>query len=256
MAEDLTPADQAGVEPEDELPPYQARFQLVLGVLLGIGMAAVAATVIFLATDRDEPRAPVFSTWEPTAKTGEVALRQIAEHVAAKYDLPDGRQLVSIEGQPLNSLGTPLKVSVTADDGAIKRYEDGALFTLDGDGENGAISRGKPSNTRKFVLGRESFELALYTFRYVGNIDVVVAILPPPPGEKPSRVMFFRREDLEPLLRHPLERTLPGPARPKIRGMSRGLRTELKKLTEANIYEFDIRTGLDGLPVMALERSR
>lgn len=256
MAEDLTPVEQPDVDPDEELPPYQARFQLVLGVLLGIGMAAVAATAIFLATDRGEPRAPVFSAWQPTAKTGDVALRQIAEHVAGKYDLPGGRQLVSIEGEALTSLGTPLKVSVTDDEGAITRYEDGALFTLDGDGDNGAISRGKPSKTRLFVLGRESFELALYTFRYVGNVDVVVAILPPPRGEKPSRVMFFRRKDLAPLLRAPLERTLPGPARPKIRGMSKALRADLKKLTESNMYAFDIRTGIDGLPIMALERSR
>lgn len=256
MAEDLTPPEDPaeGVEvDDDEPPPYQARFQLVLGVLLGVGLAALAATGIFLATDREEPRSIPWSAWQPTAKTGEVALAQIAEHVATKYDLPGGRQLVSVEGEPLNYLGLPMKVAVTGDDGSIKRYERGALFKLDGGGKNGSISEGKPSTRRLLVLGRESLELALYTFRYVDNLDVVVAMLPPAPGDKPSRAMFFRREDLEPTLRNPLHVTLPNPP-PKINKMPAGERAQLQHLTSANLYDYEIQPGVDNLPVMNLER--
>lgn len=249
MAEDLIPAELE----EDEPPPYQSRFQLVLGVLLGIGMAAVAATAIFLVTDREEPRPVKWSAWEPTAKTGAAALDQIADHVGLKYYLPGGRQLVSIEGGPLQFVGVPMKLAVTGSDGAISRYEEGALFEMCGLGDRCAISKGKPSTKRLLVLARESLELALYTFRYVDNLDVVVTMLPPAPGEKPSRAMFFRRQDLEPSIRNPLRFTLPRPP-PRINKMPDSEREELEQLAQRSMYNFEIQPGLDTLPIMTLQR--
>ena len=246
---------QATEQPDadDDAPPYQSRFQLVLGVLLGIGMAAVAATAIFLATDREEPRPFKWSGWEPAAKTGEQALDQIAEHVGLKYYLPSGRQLVAVRGGPLSIQGVPLTVAVTGDDGSIKQYDEGALFQLCGLGKNCAINEGKPSTRRLLVLGRESLELALYTFRYIDNLDVVVAMLPPAPGDTPSRAMFFRRQDLEQKLRDPLHVTLPGPT-PAINKVRGAKRAELEHLTGPNIYNYKIEPGLDVRLIMSLER--
>ena len=250
MAEDLIPAE---VEADDEPPPYQSRFQLVLGVLLGIGMAAVAATAIFLATDREEQRPIPWSNWEPQAKTGEAALKQIAEHVGLKYSLPSGRQLVAVDAGPLAIEGVPLTVVVTHDDGAIKQYDEGALFHLCGLGKNCSINEGKPSTRRLLVLARESLELALYTFRYIKNLDVVVTMLPPAPGEAPSRAMFFRRQDLEARIDNPLRATFPSPP-PPINKFPPGVRQELARLTGPNLYEFDIEQSGFVRLIMSLKR--
>ena len=42
---------------------------------------------------------------------------------------------------------------------------------------------GKPSQERLKVLHREALELALYTFRYLPDVEGVVTLLPPPPPE-------------------------------------------------------------------------
>jgi hypothetical protein len=45
----------------------------------------------------------------------------------------------------------------------------------------------------------------------VADIDGVVVLMPPVPGAKPSHAVFFRPQDVEPSLEHPLVDTLPGP---------------------------------------------
>ncbi len=52
-------------------------------------------------------------------------------------------------------------------------------------GKNCAIGVGKPSTNRLLLLRREALELALYTFRYIGGTQNVVAILPPGHTEPP-----------------------------------------------------------------------
>ena len=67
-----------------------------------------------------------------------------------------------------------------------KVFDDsGVLFNLCGGGQNCSIREGKPTVARSLVLRRESLELALYTFRYIKNINEVVVMLPPAPGQKP-----------------------------------------------------------------------
>ena len=93
------------------------------------------------------------------------------------------------------------------------------MYTLNGLGPSGSIRGGKPSEERHLLLRREALELALYTFRYVEDVDLVVALLPPtPPEEKtakngatasttdetPTQALFFRPGDLEPQLEIPL----------------------------------------------------
>ena len=58
------------------------------------------------------------------------------------------------------------------------------------------------------LLRREALELALYTFRYVKGVDLVVALLPPKPpasngsttptqAEEPTQALFYRPGDLD-----------------------------------------------------------
>ncbi len=56
------------------------------------------------------------------------------------------------------------------------------MYTLNGLGNNGSIRGGKSSPERHLLLRREALELSLLTFRYADDVDMVVTILPPPPG--------------------------------------------------------------------------
>src|SRR5947199_10872623 len=103
MAEDLAKIvpDQDAREADGEAtehfdgdtpPPYQSRFQLLFGVLLGVGLAAIVATVLVVAGGRrvSDPGAAVWAPWRPTASDGLQAVNQIAEHVGQRYTLPSG----------------------------------------------------------------------------------------------------------------------------------------------------------------------
>jgi hypothetical protein len=104
---------------------------------------------------------------------------------------------------------------------------NGLLYTLNGLGPKGALRGGKPSSERLLLLRREALELALYTFRYIDDVDLVVTLLPPvtvtptkpaakgtpaaaaPKPTKQTMALFFRPGDLEPQLEIPLAATIP-----------------------------------------------
>ena len=249
------------VDPAEEAPPYQSRFQLVLGVLLGIGMAAVAATAIFLMTDTEQPRESTvrWSAWSPNAKTADGAVRQIATHVGRQYSLPSGNQLVAVRGGNLELGGLPVTVALrrstqSGGDGSIDVVEGrGVLYTLCGLGKDCAIKEGKKSVARHLVLRREALELALYTFRYIDNTDLVVAMLPPAPGDKPTQAMFFRRKELAPNVDRPLSQTLAG-SPPEINKLREGEANFLDQLTTKNLFAFSLVQGQDPRVILVLQR--
>lgn len=259
MAEDLDDQTLYEDEPQepaaDELPPYQARFQLLFGVLLGVAMAAVVATVLVLASGRkvDDPGAATWAPWHPTASDGLAAVNQIAAHVGARYTLPSGDQLVAVRGGPLELAQLPVTVAIQNQGRYKVLDEKGVLYNLCGLGANCSIKQGKPTVARSLVLRRESLELALYTFRYVKNVDQVVAILPPKPGTKPSFAMFFRRGDVKPSLVRPLAATLPGapPVPPKV---SKFQQAFISQLTDKNLFSFEPQEGADAHVYLVLSR--
>ena len=61
------------------------------------------------------------------------------------------------------------------------------VYKLNGLGPNGSIKGGTPSAARLQVIHREALELALYTFRYLPDVDMVVTLLPPPPPSSATR---------------------------------------------------------------------
>src|ERR671930_674483 len=127
MAEGVTPEPSGGKELEPttgreleqshskELERYtprpahghETKFRMTYAVLGGIGLAAVAAAVIFIAAGKP-PKPPPWSAWKPTA-SGDQALAQIAEHVAPAYRLPTGQQIVAVGGGALQIAGNPGK---------------------------------------------------------------------------------------------------------------------------------------------------
>jgi hypothetical protein len=223
--EDFAPAQDAPPEPVDEpaptVPaghaPHAARFQFVYGILIGVAIAALAAAVIaFSHKDNGQTIAlSTWSTWQPTRGGGD-PIQQIVDHVAPEYRLPSGKQIVAVTGGPSQIEGIPLIVALRSDpakngDTNILENKNIVLYRMCGLGKDCSIKEGKPSTERGLYLRREALELALYTFNYVADIDGVVVLMPPVPGQKPSHAVFFRPQDVEPSLEHPLVDTLPGP---------------------------------------------
>jgi hypothetical protein len=120
-----------------------------------------------------------------------------------------------VGGGPLEIDGVPLDVAVRhapAEGGDVEYFDDGGvMYRMCGLGAECSIAGGKVSAKRGLLLGREALELALYSFRYLEGNSVVV-LMPPPPGESPTRALLFRRSDLAPLLERPLRATLPSRA--------------------------------------------
>ena len=149
-----------------------------------IATLAIGAAV-YVGTTRDGVP-DGWSGWRPTADDGEKAAQQIATHVGRQYRLADGNQLVGVQGGPLEidalGLTVPLEIAMkTAPQGGDIDFikGNGLLYTLNGLGPKGSVRGGKPSEERHLLLRREALELALYTFRYIDDVDLVVALLPP-----------------------------------------------------------------------------
>jgi hypothetical protein len=251
---------QAGYEAREAPPPppppepptlvsrYTPRFRLILGALFGIALGALGATFILAAGRGVEPSAS-WSQWRP-GSSGSAGAQEIADHVAPTYTQGGGDQLVGITGGPLKvgdlSLPVRIALSTTADAQrvAIVRGKS-VLYTLCGLGPRCSINRGKPSFERLLLLRREAFELALYTFRYIDNIDNVVALLPPARGSKPTNAVFFRRDGLKPALDRPLIATLPSPP-PSVQELGDSAQaTLISRLTKPNVFCYSFEQGQD-----------
>jgi hypothetical protein len=270
MAEGVTP-EPSGTELEPaggreleqahskELAPYtprvshgqETKFRFMYAVLAGVALAAVAATVIFVAAGKP-PKPPEWSRWKPTA-SGDLALGQIANHVAPAYRLPTGEQLVAVDGGPLQIAGIPVKIVIRPTPNEAAPVDGkGALFTLCGLGKNCSIEAGKPSHERTLLMQREAFELALYTFRYVSDVKQVVVLLPPPPGKTPTQAMFFKRDSVKPQLSRPLRYTLPGKP-PSIASLRSGPAKDLiDRATGSDVYNFDVIQAQDASVLLEL----
>ena len=153
---------------------------------------AIGAAV-YVATGSGNGAPDGWSGWKPTTDDGEKAAKQIATHVGREYRLADGSQIVGVQGGPLEidalGLTVPLSIAMkTAPQGGDIDFIDGKglLYTLNGLGPKGSVRGGKPSEQRLLLLRREALELALYTFRYISDVDEVVALLPPAPPDKPK----------------------------------------------------------------------
>jgi hypothetical protein len=249
VAEDLArivPDDDSAKDPAGGPPPYQSRFQLIFGVLLGVGLAALVATAIVLAGGRkaQDPAAATWAGWHPTASDGLAAVNQIADHVGQRYVLPSGNQLVGVRGGALELANLPVTIAL-AQQGQVKILDEkGVLYNLCGLGTNCSIKEGKPTYARSLVLRREALELALYTFRYIKNVNQVVVILPPKKGDKPGYAMFYRRDDVGASLNRPLAATLPGqpPVPPNVPKAEQAF---INSLTSGNFFAFTPQEGGD-----------
>ena len=236
---------------------WTPRFRFLLGVLLGIGVIAVAA-VVLLAVRREDPvvEPPAWSAWGPTAG-GDLGAQQIAQHVSPAYKLGNGRQLVQVGAGPLEVDGVPLDVAVRqapAEGGNIQYFDDGGvMYRMCGLGAECSIAGGKASAKRGLLLDREGLELALYSFHYLDAKSVVV-LLPPAPGDSPTRALFFRRENVAAQLARPLGASLS----PRVLSPSTVARSPDAALVAAvvtpRIFKFSLtRANTEGRGILVLD---
>jgi len=230
VAEDVTriPALSAG-QPEQATPeppaprpvaPHRERFLFIYGGLGAVLAGAIVGLVIF-AGGAINP-SPKWSAWKPSGG-GDGAAKQIADHIATAYRLPNGEQLVDVIAKapslsPATGGPIPLHyVALTGLRGAPDRDyalspSNSMMYSLCGLGTACSIASGKPSVARGTLVRREILELALYTFKYVGGIKQVLAFIPPV-ASKPAAAVYLQKSDLTAQLQVPLRETL-GPKVP------------------------------------------
>jgi hypothetical protein len=241
MAEGLIPTPipaQQADEPAPRRRPHWKRFVAVF-VALGVVLGAAAIGIVFSAlNDRPGP----WSSWRPTSSDALQKAHEIADHVEGRYQDAPGQRLATVSsGQTLNpSLPAATVVRAQGDNGVFDLALDNSLYyTLCGTGIGCSIPGPDVKNGRLPVLGREALELALYSFKYIHEVDSVFVILPPGFGDNQQSysTYFFRRGDLKGPLSRPLSRTLPGgpplpsslpgPQRAQIAALTAGTRFRL-----------------------------
>jgi hypothetical protein len=190
---------------------YAPRFQFMTGALVAVGIAAlVGITVAIVGIPPSTSNGPAWSAWKPDAG-GLQGASQIASHIAPLYR-DHGKQLVKVEANDISYKGVPLLVAMRKspeDGGDIQVHDEkGVLYQMCGLGVNCQIDSGKPSTERSLLLRRAGLELALYTFRYLGDVKQVVVLIPASPGKAQTLALYFNRDSLRPELNRPLVSSL------------------------------------------------
>jgi hypothetical protein len=255
-----TPGDAS--RPPTDRPPrlYPRRFALVYGVLGAAAAAAVAGLVIALSHVGVVGGGPAWSAWKPSGG-GLGAAKEIADHVGGTYRLANGDQLVAVIAKapavsPGNQTIPVHYVAIAGSGGKADEIisvssSNSVMYQLCGLGSACSISSGKPSVARGTLVRREILELALYTFKYVGGIDNVIALMPPVPGSQPQYVVYLRKADVSGELKQPLAQTLgpkvPLPARIPAREVH-----VVDSVTESRVYKFGLSQAQTGDAILVL----
>jgi hypothetical protein len=189
---------------------YAPRFQFMTGALVAVGVAALVGITIAIVGIAPKDEGPAWSAWKPTS-SGLQGASEIASHIAGAYR-DGGRQLVKVEANDISYKGVPLLVALRKSPeqgGAIQVHDEkGVLYQMCGLGVNCQIDGGKPSSERMLLLRRAGLELALYSFRYLKDVEQVVVLIPATPGKAQTIALYFNRDELRPELDRPLTSSL------------------------------------------------
>jgi hypothetical protein len=140
---------------------------------------------------------------------------------------------------------------------------------------NNCAIAGQPSSNRLLLLRREALELALYTFKYISGTQNVVAILPPGRTEETSTstlskrlptsdatatskpvdiAVLFERQELQPLLTHPLSASLPEAIPPTVAEMPKAPEAGLvDQATARGLFSEQLQQAQDGSSLIVLD---
>jgi hypothetical protein len=253
-------------EPEDDprrsfqpISRHAPRFRLILGALIGVAIGAIGATLVLVSGQGPSTRSGGWSQWKPSTSSLGDGAQQIADHVAPTYRQQGGDQLVGVTGGPLKVAASPdplpAKIAVASQDAAKIGIVRGktAMYNLCGLGARCSINRGKPSRQRFLLLNREALELALYSFHYL-DVDNVVALLPPAPGQRPQNAVFFQRGEFKKVLDHPIDQVLPSPP-PSLNGLTDSPQGQLiNRVTAPSVYCFSFQQAQDLSAFLVLQK--
>jgi hypothetical protein len=250
---------------------YRNRFGFLIGGLAGVVIATAAVAAIVVGTSggqADEGLYKQWSRWKPQETTATAGPAEIATHVSAQYRADNGQQLVNVTGGPLEVQGIKLDVIMRSAQGDIKLLDGRAImYTLNGLGPGGSLKGGTPSKARHQLLRREALELALYSFRYLPDVDMVMTLLPPPPPKEnadgtpattptaPTQAVFYRPGDLKGQLQVPLGKTVPAKAPTPDTIPAAEART-IDSLTLSNLFQATPQQTRDLRAYMVLDRAR
>jgi hypothetical protein len=265
VAEDLTAPEAAtpAAAPAPALSlatsPHRPRIIFVYGLLGGVLAVAIALVVIYAG--RAITPAAKWSSWHPSGG-GLGAAKQIGDEVGKSYRLPNGDQLVDVIAKapsvaPASSQSIPIHyVAVRGTGGkgdqvAVVSSSNSMMYQLCGLGSGCSIASGKASVARGTLVRREILELALYTFKYVGGINSVIALMPPPAGTQPQYVIYLQKSDVAAELHQPLSKTLaskvPLPAKIPAREVH-----VVDSVTEPRVYKFGFSQAQTGDAILVL----
>jgi hypothetical protein len=257
---------------------HQGKFLVVYVVLAVILGAAVTLFLIQAITSDSKATSSSqvaggdgWSPWVPAGPTEAAELNQIADHVGARYRLPNGHQLITVRGQlpsvvrQVGSQVNPVEVQSPVTSIAVPFDENGRLtyvvdsrlaieFGLCGADSNCAIppAEGPPTEERGQLLQRAATELALYTFANLPAVEVVVAIWPADPGGGPTRLTYFDRSQMKDALSTPLAATLDPVNVPEMGSIPPGELEQIHRYT-GNFFSFRYQIQLDGQIQMVLQ---
>ncbi len=259
VAADSAPATPSATPARGVPRPHRVRFGFIYGGLAAILVAAIAGVAV-LASRSINP-GPSWSAWKPSGG-GQGAAKQIAEHVAKAYRLPTGEQMVDVISKapsvsPSSTATIPIHyVAVRGRTRASNKdypisSTNSVMYSLCGLGASCSIATGKASIERGRLVRREIFELALYTFKYVGGIDSVIAFMPPQPGTTPKYTVYLRKDDLKAQLEKPLVTTLAAKAPLPKTIPAREVRT-IDAVTTPHVYSFSLAQSQTGDLILVL----
>jgi hypothetical protein len=263
VAADLTHAEPEAAElPAPSAPrgrsPYRARFRIVYGLLAAAVIAGGAGIAIWAGRAINAPAA--WSAWRPHGG-GLGAAKEIADHIGGTYHLSTGPQLVDVIAKaPFVAAGTqqvPIHyLAMRGPKGATDAVvpvssSDSLTYSLCGLGQSCAIATGKPSVARGLLVRREILELALYTFKYVGGINHVIAFMPPAIGNPPQYAIYLQKSDLAAQLKVPLARTLSLKV-PSVSSISAGEQQTIDGILGPRTYKFSLAQGQQGDAILVL----
>ncbi len=230
---------------------YSGRFRAAYIALTVLFWVTVAGGTL-LVTRGTGGEAKAWSAWKPTTTNFEGA-RQIASHVASRYRLDDGTQLVAVQAHEPEIQNVPLAAVALRGGGdvTVLPAKHSVVYILCGLGQRCSISSGKATVARARLLRREALELALYTLKYVKGVDSVIAFLPPPPKSDTNWSLYFRKGDVKDQLSAPLRQTLPA-----ARSLTPGDRIEadtVERLTRPRWFRSQFQQLQDGDAILVLD---
>jgi hypothetical protein len=258
---------------------HSRRFRAALVGLIVLAACSIAAALALSASGRKTVVSRSdWSVWRPP-DNGLSGAQEIADYVAPYYRATPANQLSVVTAVNLNDPSNPLQVAVPApgtSGGLVPLTASSTiLYNLCGvNSTNCSIGVGQPSADRLLLLRREALELALYTFKYIGGINTVVAILPPghtlqgctglcsKPQQKTTVkpldiAVAFDRSELQPWLNTPIRSTLPEPLPPTVSEMPNAPEAQLVSIITAHgLFSEHTEQAQDGSTVLVLTPMR